>query len=88
MTPVALVLSLQVLRGELKEIIAQLLELEDFSDEDHFVRDLRADSMLLEELIVSIEKRYHCRFPNEEMRSLQCLNDVVRVVARILHVPS
>ena len=78
----------QSLRGELKEMIAQLLEVDDFSDDDHFVRDMRADSMLLEELIVAIEMRYQCKFPDEEMRNLHCLKDVVRVVARILHVSS
>lgn len=74
------------LRNELKTIIADLLEINDFGDNDHFIRDLRADSMLLEELVVRVEKRYQVRFPNEELRNMRTLRDVQRVTAKLLGV--
>ena len=74
------------LRSELKTIIADLLEINDFGDGDHFIRDLRADSMLLEELVVKVEKRYQIKFPNQELSSMRTLNDAVRITAKLLNV--
>jgi acyl carrier protein len=74
------------LRSELKGTIADLLEIKDFGDDDHFIRDLRADSMLLEELVVRLEKRYQLKFPNEELRNVRSLADVLRVTSRLLNV--
>jgi acyl carrier protein len=75
-------------RAEVKAMIGDLLEIDDFSDEEHFVRDLRADSMLLEELVVRLEKRYEIQLPNAEMQGVKCLTDAVAVVSRLLHVTS
>jgi acyl carrier protein len=74
------------LRNELKAIIADLLEIQDFDDQAHFVRDLRADSMLLVELVVRIEKRYQVNLPEEELRNMRSLNDVLRVTSKLLNV--
>lgn len=74
------------LRKELKATIADLLEIDDFKDEDHFIRDLRADSMLLVELVVRIEKRYQVKFPNAELREILNLEDVLRVTSKLLGV--
>jgi acyl carrier protein len=71
----------ETLRSEVKVMISDLLEIGDFGDNDHFIRDLRADSMLLEELVVRIEKRYKVKFPNAELRNMRTLNDVVRVLS-------
>ncbi|WP_437587465.1 acyl carrier protein [Sorangium sp. So ce1000] len=76
----------EALRGELKAIIADLLEIGDFRDDDHFIRDLRADSMLLEELVARVEKHYRVSFPNEKLRGMRTLNDVVRVTSELLNV--
>jgi acyl carrier protein len=74
------------LHDELKAIISDLLEIKNFGDDDHFIRDLRADSMLLEELVVTLEKRYQISFPNEELRKMRSLTDVLRVTATLLGV--
>ncbi len=74
------------LRLELKAIIADLLEIKDFDDQAHFVRDLRADSMLLVELVVKIEKRYQVNLPEEELRTMRSLKDVLRVTSKLLNV--
>jgi acyl carrier protein len=75
------------LHKELKAIVATLLEIDDFGDEQHFVRDLRADSMLMVELAATVEKRYRIKFPDQEMREVRNLNDAVRVTSRLLQVP-
>ncbi len=74
------------LHDELKATIADLLEIKDFGDDDHFIRDLRADSMLLEELVVVLEKRYQISLPNEELRKMRSLTDVLRVTSTLLGV--
>jgi acyl carrier protein len=74
------------LRLELKAIIADLLEIKDFDDQAHFIRDLRADSMLLVELVVKIEKRYQVNLPEEELRTMRSLKDVLRVTSKLLNV--
>ncbi len=75
------------LRRELKSIVTSLLEIEDFADDKQFIRDLRADSMLMVELAVTVEKRYRVKFPDDEMRDVRCLDDAVRVVGRLLALP-
>jgi acyl carrier protein len=74
------------LRLELKATIADLLEIQDFDDEAHFIRDLRADSMLLVELVVRIEKRYQLTLAEQELRDMRSLTDVLRVTSRLLNV--
>lgn len=78
----------ETLRGEIKAMIADLLEIDDFSDDAHFLRDLRADSMLLQELVVKLEKRYEVSFSNEKLRTMRCLKDVVQVTFELLKLPS
>lgn len=74
------------LRDDLKALIADLLEIGDFDDDAHFIRDLRADSMLLVELVVQVEKRYQLKFPEDELRSVRSLTDMLRVTSRLLNV--
>jgi acyl carrier protein len=78
----------ETLQSELKAIIAGLLEIPDFQPQDHFIRDLGADSMLIEQVVVAIETRYRIQLPNSELSKVRCLTDLVRVVApRIAAAP-
>jgi acyl carrier protein len=74
------------LHDDLKAMIASLLEIDNFGDEDHFLRDLRADSMLIEEAVVNIERRYKIQLPNERLGDVRCLTDLVRVVGSIMGI--
>jgi acyl carrier protein len=77
----------ETLRKELRVLVASLLEIEHFGDQDYFARDLGADSMLLEQLAFDIEDRYHITFPEEQLREILCLDDAVRVVGGLLRLP-
>jgi len=79
-------MTLATLHDELKTMIAGLLEIDNFGDEEHFIRDLRADSMMMEETVVTIERRYKIQLPNERLREVRCLSDLVRVVGRIMGI--
>jgi acyl carrier protein len=73
----------QQLRHELKAMIAGLLEIDDFPDQAHFMRDLRADSLLIEELVAMVEKKYRVSIPNDQLKQIKCLDDAVLLVGRL-----
>ncbi|HZI49862.1 MAG TPA: acyl carrier protein [Pyrinomonadaceae bacterium] len=66
-------------RNELRKMIAELIEVDDFSDDEHFVRDLGVDSMMALEIVSRIEKRYGIRISEESLRQIATFNDVVNI---------
>ncbi|HLJ35654.1 MAG TPA: acyl carrier protein, partial [Ktedonobacteraceae bacterium] len=53
------------LHRELKTLVAEIIELDEFNDDDDFVTQLGVDSMLALEIVARIEKRYRIRLPEE-----------------------
>jgi acyl carrier protein len=79
------------MRKELRTMIAELIEVEDFADDEQFVRDLGVDSMMALEMVSRIEKRYRVRIPEEALREIATFNDVVNVTQQAIEksaVPS
>ena len=72
------------LRRELKTIIAEVLEIDDYNDDDDFVTQLGVDSMLALEIVARIERRYRIRIPEECFTELKTLNAVVEIVEGIM----
>lgn len=72
------------LRKELRSMISELIEVEDFADDEHFVRDLGVDSMMALEMVSRIEKRYRIRIPEETLRQIATFNDVVNVTQQAM----
>ena len=72
------------LHRELKTLVAEIIELDDFNDDDDFVTQLGVDSMLALEIVARIEKRYRIRLPEESFAQMKTLNAVVGLVADIL----
>jgi acyl carrier protein len=77
-------MSEQELRSELKSIIAEIIEIDDFDDADNFVEDLGVDSMLALEIVARIEKRYRVRIPEERFAEMQTLNSVMHLLTDIM----
>jgi len=71
------------LQSELKAIIAKIIEIDDFNDDDNFATELGVDSMLALEIVARIEKRYRIRIPEEQFAQLQTLSETTRIVAEI-----
>ena len=67
------------LRRELKTIIAEVLEIDDYNDDDNFVTQLGVDSMLALEIAGAFERRYRIAFP-ECFTQMKTLNAVVEIV--------
>jgi len=72
------------LHRELKTLVAEIIELDEFNDDDDFVTQLGVDSMLALEIVARIEKRYRIRLPEESFAQMKTLNAVVGLVAGIL----
>jgi acyl carrier protein len=72
------------LRQELKALIAAIIEIDDFNDDDDFVTQLNVDSMLALEIVARIEKRYRIRIPEEGFTQMKTLNAVVLLVTEIM----
>jgi acyl carrier protein len=68
---------------ELREIVAEVLELEPEEIEDgaDFVAEYEADSLRAIEILARIEKRYHVEIPQSELDRMRNLKAVYEVVA-------
>lgn len=63
----------QTLHDELKVIIAEIIEVDEFDDDANFVGELGVDSMLALEIVARIERRYRIRIPEERFAEMQTL---------------
>jgi len=68
---------------ELREIVAEILELEpqELTDTGHFMDDYGADSLRAIEMLARIEKRYRVEIPQSELPAMKDLRSVYEVVA-------
>ncbi|QKG83257.1 acyl carrier protein [Kroppenstedtia pulmonis] len=72
------------LRDQLKEIIAEVIEVDEFGDEENFVSDLGVDSMMALEIVARIEQTFQIKIPEEYLPEVKSLNDVHRVVLEVM----
>ncbi|MET8351531.1 MULTISPECIES: acyl carrier protein [Micromonospora] len=70
--------------AELREIVAEVLELEpeEVADTADFVEEYEADSLRAIEILARIEKRYRVEIPQAELNEMRSLKAVHEVVAR------
>ncbi|MCT9933145.1 acyl carrier protein [Planotetraspora sp. A-T 1434] len=69
---------------ELREIVAEVLELEpeEVADAGDFVDEYDADSLRAIEILARIEKKYKVDIPQSELNDMRSLKAVYTVVAR------
>ncbi|XXM71985.1 acyl carrier protein [Lysinibacillus sphaericus] len=72
------------LKQELRVIIAELIEMDDFQDDEDFIVDLGLDSMMSIEIVAQIEQQYKIDISEEYMGEFQTLNDVERIVSHLI----
>jgi acyl carrier protein len=73
------------LKQELKELVSEIIEIDDFKEDDNFVEDLGVDSMMALEIVVRIEKKYQISIPEEELPNIQSLNQVYEIVSNLIN---
>ncbi|MEK2476781.1 MULTISPECIES: acyl carrier protein [Streptomyces] len=68
----------EIIKG-IAEILNEVADVEpaDVSEEKSFVEDLDVDSLAMVEVIVSAEERFGVRLPEEELKELRLVSDVV-----------
>ena len=72
------------LRKQLRTMVAELIEVEEFGDDQHLTDDLGVDSLMSIEIIGRIEKCYQLQIPEEALQQLHTFNDIVRVTEAAL----
>lgn len=71
------------LKEKLREIVAEVAELDEVPDDEPF-KDLGIDSMMAIEIIAEVERAYQLKVPEEELQEIVDLNSVVALVSRKL----
>lgn len=67
-------------KNQLKEIVAGVIEIDDFEDHDRFGEDYGVDSMMVLELVARIEKEFKISIPDEYFPEFQTFHEIVRIV--------
>ncbi len=65
----------QELKEELREIIAEVAEIDDVPEDAKFA-DLGIDSMMAIEIVADVERKYGISMPEDELQELVTLNAV------------
>ncbi len=55
---------------------------EEITEEKHFTQDLNADSLDTVELMMSVEKEFGVRIPDEEAQNIATVGDVITYVEK------
>lgn len=67
----------------LRQIVAEVIEIDDFADNDRFGEDYGVDSMMVLELVASIEKEFSITIPEEYYPRFQTFSDVYDIVSEL-----
>jgi acyl carrier protein len=64
--------------AELRTLVAGVIELDesDIGDETHFIEDLGVGSLIVIEIVVTLEKAYHVKITEVELGQMTCLRRV------------
>lgn len=74
------------LRSKVREIVASVIEIEEFRDDEDFIRDLGVDSMMGLEIVARLERTFRVKIGEEYLPKVRTLNDVVGIVESVLDV--
>jgi acyl carrier protein len=66
-------MSLENLREELRALICEIAEVDQIPDDKHF-KDLGIDSMMGVEIVAAIERQYHVKIDDSELKEISTLN--------------
>ena len=69
------------LREALRNIVAEVAELDDEVPDDKPFKDLGIDSMMAIEIVAEVERTYRIKVPEQELEQVRDLNSVVALVA-------
>jgi acyl carrier protein len=74
------------LKSEIVEIISKILEIQPslIGDDQNFIEDLGADSMMALEIMVALEKKYKIDISEEKLPKMSTLRQTINLVQMLL----
>lgn len=72
-------LDLDTLRNLLAEVVD--MDAAEIPDNARFIEDIGMDSLMALEILVALEKRYKVKLKEDDLKQLNCLVDVQRLLA-------
>lgn len=71
---------MKVDKNQIKEIIAEALEIEasEIGDSDNFVKDLAMNSLVMLDCVSEIEDLYDIRVPKADIHKLNCIDEIIK----------
>lgn len=75
-------LSVETLEREVKDVISKIIEvaIEKITPDAHLVTDLGADSMMVLEIMVALDKKYGITIPEADLPKLTTVNEILKVI--------
>ncbi|RKP54142.1 acyl carrier protein [Cohnella endophytica] len=70
--------------NELRVIIAETIEIDDFTDDENFISDLGVDSMMIIEIVARLEKKYRIDIEESYLHQMTTFNQLVATVKEIM----
>ena len=69
---------------KVSQIIANQLDLDpsEITMDSHLIKDLRADSLDIVELVMDMEQEFDVEIPDEELPMVQTVGDIVRYLEK------
>lgn len=79
-------MDVQEIRGRIKELIADVanLEADQIDDQARFIEDLKLDSLSLLEIGVDVDYQFKLGVPDERLKELRSVQDAVDLVQQVL----
>ena len=70
------------IKEEVIDIIVKTLEVDkkDVKDNTNLIKDLDVESLDLVDLVVAFEEKYNFEIPDNEIKNLQTVNDIVKFI--------
>lgn len=72
------------MREEVVDLIAETLEIDkgELKDDTDLARDLNVESIDLVDLVTAFEDKYQFEIPDQELKNLQTVGDIVKYVEK------
>lgn len=73
-------------KEKLKEVIKDLLCVDDIKEEDSLIKDLGMDSLDIVELVMHIEEEFDVGLLESEMEKVKTIRDVEKLICKELNI--
>ncbi len=72
------------MKDEVVDLIAETLEIDkaELKDDTDLARDLNVESIDLVDLVTAFEDKYNFEIPDQELKNLQTVGDIVKFVEK------